>query len=118
MVDEIHLLNDETRGATVEAVISRMKLVITHLHSNKHDMLRIVAVSATMSNFNDVSLSQQPLFKTLFGTMLKIRYYYYYQNMLLPFGVVIGMFRRAQLFVCRKNNYGNVLLYAFVAMWQ
>ena len=96
MVDEIHLLNDETRGATVEAVISRMKLVITHLHSNKHDMLRIVAVSATMSNFNDVSLSQQPLFKTLFGTMLKIRYYYY-QNMFLPFGVVIGMFRRAQL---------------------
>lgn len=55
MIDEVHLLNDETRGATVEAVISRMKLVITHLHANKHDMLRIVAVSATMSNFNDVS---------------------------------------------------------------
>jgi len=54
MIDEIHLLNDETRGATVEAVISRMKLVINQLHQNKAAFLRIIAVSATMGNFHDV----------------------------------------------------------------
>lgn len=54
MIDEIHLLNDETRGATVEAVISRMKLIIKQLHANRQDMLRIIAVSASMANVNDV----------------------------------------------------------------
>lgn len=54
MIDEVHLLNDETRGATVEAVVSRMKLVITQLHQNETNLLRIVAVSATMANYPDV----------------------------------------------------------------
>lgn len=57
MIDEVHLLNDETRGATVEAVISRMKLVSRQLHGDKENMLRIVAVSATLANFNDVGIS-------------------------------------------------------------
>lgn len=54
MIDEVHLLNDETRGATVEAVISRMKLMIAQLHNNAANMLRIIAVSATLANINDV----------------------------------------------------------------
>ena len=55
MIDEVHLLNDGTRGATVEAVISRMKLVISQLHNNSRQKLRIVAVSATMANIDDAS---------------------------------------------------------------
>ena len=58
MIDEVHLLNDGIRGATVEAVVSRMKLVLNQLYQNAKDKLRIIAVSATMANINDVSLLQ------------------------------------------------------------
>ena len=51
MIDEVHLVNDKTRGATTEAVVSRMKLINSSLHKNR---LRIIAVSATMANIEDV----------------------------------------------------------------
>lgn len=55
MIDEVHLLNEASRGPTVEAVVSRMKLANNHLNKSSLAKLRIVAVSATMSNVEDVS---------------------------------------------------------------
>ena len=44
LVDEVHLLNDD-RGATLEVVITRMKMLPN---------LRLVAVSATAPNLEDL----------------------------------------------------------------
>ena len=53
-VYKVHLLNDETRGATMEAVVSRMKTIVNSSPSNA--TLRFVAVSATVPNVEDVRL--------------------------------------------------------------
>lgn len=54
LIDEVHLLNTEERGATLEAIISRMKL----LSSRKTllSALRIIALSATIPNIDDIAL--------------------------------------------------------------
>ena len=56
LIDEVHQLNDETRGATMEAIVSRMKTVTASV-TDKRDsqLLRFVAVSATIPNIVDVS---------------------------------------------------------------
>ncbi|XP_033759553.1 probable ATP-dependent DNA helicase HFM1 [Pecten maximus] len=58
-IDEIHVLNDCVRGATIEAVISRMKTVqISLCHSNTEQQLpklRFIAVSATIPNIEDIA---------------------------------------------------------------
>ena len=56
LIDEVHQLNDETRGATMEAIVSRMKTVTASV-ADRHDnwLLRFVAVSATIPNITDVS---------------------------------------------------------------
>ncbi|KAI9868562.1 MAG: Sec63, partial [Watsoniomyces obsoletus] len=46
LVDEVHILKD-SRGATLEAVVSRMKSVETPI--------RFVALSATVPNSNDIA---------------------------------------------------------------
>jgi ATP-dependent DNA helicase HFM1/MER3 len=47
LVDEVHTIEQPTRGATLEAVVSRMKMI---------DMeLRIVAISATIPNVEDIA---------------------------------------------------------------
>lgn len=55
----MHVVKDETRGATLEVVVSRMKTVQSFLsHSSEnHDTvhsMRFVAVSATIPNAEDV----------------------------------------------------------------
>ncbi|KAL4219964.1 ATP-dependent DNA helicase MER3 [Mactra antiquata] len=59
LVDEIHVLNDPTRGAVVEAVISRMKTIQASAHrmiSNKDiPSFRFVALSATITNIEDIA---------------------------------------------------------------
>ncbi|XP_077966042.1 putative ATP-dependent DNA helicase HFM1 [Styela clava] len=59
LIDEVHLLNDESRGATMEAVISRMKTNRSHISmktgSNFNHALRFVAVSATIPNVIDIA---------------------------------------------------------------
>ncbi|XP_041453765.1 probable ATP-dependent DNA helicase HFM1 [Lytechinus variegatus] len=65
LIDEVHSLNEETRGATVEAVISRMKTVQASLpdhqtNSASEDQssgsgLRFLAVSATIPNIKDIA---------------------------------------------------------------
>ncbi|XP_046862655.1 probable ATP-dependent DNA helicase HFM1 [Xenia sp. Carnegie-2017] len=60
LVDEVHLLNDESRGPTMEAVISRMKTVkttesrICHRKEIFGTNIRFLAVSATIPNANDI----------------------------------------------------------------
>ncbi|XP_035226708.1 probable ATP-dependent DNA helicase HFM1 [Stegodyphus dumicola] len=61
LVDEIHLLNEEERGATMEAALSRMKTIHAILslkYRNKQRTepgLRFIAVSATFTNVNDAA---------------------------------------------------------------
>ena len=59
---QVHLLNDESRGATMEAVVSRMKTIQRAMGrettaaggvTNKHG-IRFIAVSATVPNAQDV----------------------------------------------------------------
>jgi replicative superfamily II helicase len=49
IVDEVHLLDSDGRGGTLEAVISRMRRI------KAQGRLRIVALSATMPNIADVA---------------------------------------------------------------
>lgn len=52
LVDEVHLLNEDRRGSTLEAIVSRMKLIV----KNKEDSrsLRFICVSATIPNIEDL----------------------------------------------------------------
>lgn len=55
LVDEVHLISDGHRGATLEAVISRMKIIRSIIWPNEPDSLRFIAVSATVSNVQDIA---------------------------------------------------------------
>ena len=57
LFDEIHLLNEETRGATLEAIIARIKLLKSmEIFKNKNmENIRIIAVSATIPNIQDIA---------------------------------------------------------------
>lgn len=48
LIDEIHLVGDRFRGPTLEAIVSRMKL----LPSGRH--IRFVSVSASLPNIEDI----------------------------------------------------------------
>ena len=50
MVDEVHLLDSQTRGGTLEAVITRIKF----MSIRNNIPLRIVAISATIPNIDDI----------------------------------------------------------------
>ncbi|XP_077189164.1 putative ATP-dependent DNA helicase HFM1 isoform X2 [Paroedura picta] len=60
LIDEVHVVKDESRGATLEVVVSRMKTVQSSLshrfenHDTDHSM-RFVAVSATIPNAEDIA---------------------------------------------------------------
>eukprot|EP00794_Sanderia_malayensis_P006137 gene6137-6843_t len=62
LIDEVHLLSDENRGATMEAVVSRMKTVHKFIKKEANtakgsnsQLLRIIAVSATIPNVEDIA---------------------------------------------------------------
>ncbi|NWY09271.1 HFM1 helicase, partial [Aphelocoma coerulescens] len=60
LIDEVHVIKDESRGATLEVVVSRMKTVQASLWRllESHDAvppLRFVAVSATIPNTQDIA---------------------------------------------------------------
>ncbi|XP_018415798.1 PREDICTED: probable ATP-dependent DNA helicase HFM1 [Nanorana parkeri] len=59
LIDEVHTLKDENRGATLEVVISRMKTMQVLLASTNSGgiqlPMRFVAVSATIPNANDIT---------------------------------------------------------------
>jgi ATP-dependent DNA helicase HFM1/MER3 len=49
LIDECHHIGDDSRGAILEAVISRMKTI----HQGDLSKIRFVAVSATIPNLED-----------------------------------------------------------------
>lgn len=53
LIDEVHLLNTEERGGTLEAVVSRMKIIAKEI--NRNEGMRIIAVSATIPNIYDIA---------------------------------------------------------------
>ncbi|KAM9323078.1 putative ATP-dependent DNA helicase HFM1 [Pholidichthys leucotaenia] len=58
LVDEVHVVKDATRGATLEVVMSRMKAVHTYRTSRNPESglsMRFVAVSATVPNISDIA---------------------------------------------------------------
>ncbi|XP_042322051.1 probable ATP-dependent DNA helicase HFM1 isoform X2 [Sceloporus undulatus] len=60
LIDEVHVVKDESRGATLEVVVSRMKTVqssLSHGSENSDSVLsmRFVAVSATIPNAEDIA---------------------------------------------------------------
>lgn len=62
LIDEVHQLNDEVRGPTVEAIVSRMKTIRAAAGEGgdvaggrRGGRLRFIAVSATIPNITDVS---------------------------------------------------------------
>ncbi|XP_014669850.1 PREDICTED: probable ATP-dependent DNA helicase HFM1 [Priapulus caudatus] len=61
LVDEVHLLNDASRGATMEAVVTRMKTVRSAIYRESESQtssaagLRFIAVSATIPNAEDIA---------------------------------------------------------------
>lgn len=57
LLDEVHLLNTEERGATLEAVVTRMKIIsrLPELSNTPSSALRILAISATIPNIEDIA---------------------------------------------------------------
>ena len=55
LIDEVHLLNDP-RGAALEAIVSRIKIVSCNskMKLNPLAQVRLVAVSATIPNIEDL----------------------------------------------------------------
>uniref|UniRef100_A0A8C4VUU1 Helicase ATP-binding domain-containing protein n=1 Tax=Gopherus evgoodei TaxID=1825980 RepID=A0A8C4VUU1_9SAUR len=62
LIDEVHVVKDESRGATLEVVVSRMKTIqssLSRISENPATLtpMRFVAVSATIPNAEDVSVT-------------------------------------------------------------
>ncbi|KAJ8923069.1 hypothetical protein NQ315_001621 [Exocentrus adspersus] len=61
MIDEVHLLNEEDRGSTLEVIVCRMKTVENCLSycANENNVfnqkIRFIAVSATVPNVEDIA---------------------------------------------------------------
>ncbi|XP_069823753.1 probable ATP-dependent DNA helicase HFM1 [Dendropsophus ebraccatus] len=54
LIDEVHTVKDESRGATLEVVVSRMKTIQAR-NSEETLPMRFVAVSATIPNADDIA---------------------------------------------------------------
>ncbi|XP_035279407.1 probable ATP-dependent DNA helicase HFM1 isoform X1 [Anguilla anguilla] len=58
LIDEVHVVKDTTRGATLEVVVSRMKTMHTYRSAENPDpslAMRFVVVSATIPNIADIA---------------------------------------------------------------
>ncbi|KAM6919896.1 putative ATP-dependent DNA helicase HFM1 [Lycodopsis pacificus] len=58
LIDEVHVVKDKTRGATLEVVVSRMKAVHAYRTAQNPEAglsMRFVAVSATIPNTSDIA---------------------------------------------------------------
>jgi hypothetical protein len=92
MIDEVHLLNDKTRGHTLEAVIARMKMTIAKVFQNRFYRLRIRSYFTYFNRKTRSDLSlflpqfqmqrilppgflTQSKFKTLILQLFKIQYF-------------------------------------------
>ncbi|XP_044252465.1 probable ATP-dependent DNA helicase HFM1 [Tribolium madens] len=59
MIDEVHLLNEECRGSTLETIVCRMKTIEESVKIQKtsdlNHKIRFIAVSATIANIEDIA---------------------------------------------------------------
>ncbi|KAI7789508.1 putative ATP-dependent DNA helicase HFM1 [Triplophysa rosa] len=58
LIDEVHVVKDKTRGATLEVVVTRMKTMYSYsraVNPESKASMRFVAVSATIPNIQDIS---------------------------------------------------------------
>nr|XP_029498093.1 probable ATP-dependent DNA helicase HFM1 isoform X3 [Oncorhynchus nerka] len=55
LIDEVHVVKDPMRGATLEVVVSRMKAVKAAENPQEDVSMRFVAVSATIPNTKDIA---------------------------------------------------------------
>ncbi|XP_028987993.1 probable ATP-dependent DNA helicase HFM1 isoform X2 [Betta splendens] len=58
LIDEVHVVKDATRGATLEVVVNRMKTVHAYRTAQNPETdltMRFVAVSATIPNISDIA---------------------------------------------------------------
>ncbi|XP_070795506.1 probable ATP-dependent DNA helicase HFM1 [Pituophis catenifer annectens] len=57
LIDEVHVVKDESRGATLEVVVSRMKTIQSSFSQSSSSVfpMRFVAVSATIPNAEDIA---------------------------------------------------------------
>ena len=56
LIDEIHMLGEDGRGATLEAVVTRMKVVqAATARDSGGDPLRFIGISATVPNVKDIA---------------------------------------------------------------
>lgn len=57
MIDEVHLLNEEGRGAILEVIVTRMKIInnLINKQDGSKDLVRFMAVSATIPNIEDIA---------------------------------------------------------------
>ncbi|KAL4149664.1 hypothetical protein QTP88_003556 [Uroleucon formosanum] len=55
LIDEVHLINDGIRGAILETIVSRTKLIPKTQPKINDFTLRFVAVSATVTNVEDIA---------------------------------------------------------------
>jgi ATP-dependent DNA helicase HFM1/MER3 len=55
LIDEVHLLSDP-RGASLEAVVSRIKMLsrVSDMSTDPISTVRFIAVSATIPNMGDI----------------------------------------------------------------
>ncbi|KAJ3332458.1 Sec63 [Blyttiomyces sp. JEL0837] len=77
LIDEVHMLNEPKRGATLEVVVSRMRTVEMELRGfnskgKEEERIRMVAISATVPNIDDIAKwlsdsSKQPAISMVFG---------------------------------------------------
>lgn len=63
LIDEVHLLSD-SRGAALEAIVCRMKMIARYPEMRDYAIarLRLVAVSATIPNIGDIGECSHTLF--------------------------------------------------------
>jgi len=55
LIDEVHCIGDSSRGATLEAIISRLRAIGQTLPTSQLAKCRYVAVSATAPNVNEIA---------------------------------------------------------------
>ncbi|CAG9857246.1 unnamed protein product [Phyllotreta striolata] len=56
MIDEVHLLNEDDRGSTLEVIVSRMKTIQNYTPNREDEtQMRFMAVSATIGNVEDIA---------------------------------------------------------------
>ncbi|KXS15072.1 P-loop containing nucleoside triphosphate hydrolase protein, partial [Gonapodya prolifera JEL478] len=89
LLDEVHVLGEPGRGATFEAVVARMRMIDRDLNGGRVGGLRVVAMSATVPNVEDVAQwlggAEVRVFGEEYRPVQLERFVYGYQSSSNPF---------------------------------